>query len=188
MGIRGFFSGFPPACGSFNRPPLPHVSFFFASFFFLCSPKVELPMRRSEGRTHPSDFSTKNKRPQPRERLGSEFVAATGISNPPLEAGLASHDGGPLVQPAIGCGCAGSTRELFSANASVLPMIVGPCSSSAVVAIAAIAIAVIVAAGKPAGSSAVTRIANTSKPGMARPTTSIVSRTTANDGLKPPTA
>ena len=66
----------------------------------------------------------------------------------------------------------------------MLPMTVGPFSTSVAAVIVATAIAVIVAARKPAGSSAVTRIANTSKLLMAGPITAIVSATTATAAFK----
>ena len=74
---------------------------------------------------------------------------------------------------------------LSFAKDSVWPVAVGRFSTSAVAVIVATAIAVIVAARKPASSSAVKRIANTSKLAMAKPTTAIVSGTTVNAGLKP---
>ena len=74
---------------------------------------------------------------------------------------------------------------LSFANDSVVPMTVGWLSTSVAAVIGATAIAVMVAARRPAGGSAVKRITNTSKLPMAKPTTVIVSRTTANAVLKP---
>lgn len=74
--------------------------------------------------------------------------------------------------------------RLSFANGSALPTAVGPFSTSVAVVIVATDIAVIDAARKPAASSAVKPIANTSKLLKARPTTAIGSGITANAGLQ----
>lgn len=77
------------------------------------------------------------------------------------------------------------TSTLSFANDSVEPMIVERFSTSVAAVIVATAIAVMVAARKPAVGSAVKRITDTSRLPRAKPTTAIVSRTTVNAGLKP---
>ncbi len=74
--------------------------------------------------------------------------------------------------------------RLFFANGSALPTAVGPFFTSVAVVIVASAIAVIVAAKKPAGSNVVKPIASISKLLMVRTTTAIVSGITANVGLQ----